>query len=208
MSDFIAGGVVGIVQILVGHPFDTIKVLIQNSKPTKLPILRYYNGAAYPFMCSFVYNAIVFPTQDRMSNKSHYIAGSIGGLIVSPVTHVFDVAKVKRQTNKPLNVRILLKNKGLTASYARETLAMSVYFGTYHDLRPHTNALIAGGIAGSLSWLFTYPIDVVRSRQMSQNINIRDAIAQKHLWRGFKMCIVRAFLVNSISFYTYELIKK
>lgn len=208
MSDFVAGGVVGIVQILIGHPFDTLKVLIQNGKPTKLPVLRYYSGATYPFMCSFVYNAIVFPTHGRLSNTSHYLAGTIGGLIVSPVTHVFDVAKVKRQTNKPLNIRILLKNKGLTASYARETVAMTIYFGTYHDIRPHTNALLAGGIAGSLSWLFTYPVDVIRSRQMSQNITIREAIAQRRLWRGFGTCIVRAFLVNSISFYTYELIKK
>ena len=32
MNDFIVGGIVGASQTIIGHPLDTIKVLMQNNK--------------------------------------------------------------------------------------------------------------------------------------------------------------------------------
>ena len=55
---------------------------------------------------------------------------------------------------------------------------------------------------------FTYPIDTIRSRQISNNISIREAISMGNLWRGYSACLIRAFLVNSCSFYIYELCKE
>ena len=40
MNDFYNGVFVGGVQTIVGHPFDTIKVLIQNKKKLKQPMER------------------------------------------------------------------------------------------------------------------------------------------------------------------------
>ena len=45
MKDIIAASCIGIGQVLVGHPFDTTKVLIQNKqKWFGLPLKRYYKG--------------------------------------------------------------------------------------------------------------------------------------------------------------------
>ena len=45
----ITGTAMGVSQIIVGHPFDTIKVLMQNKqKWFGLPIKNYYNGWRYP----------------------------------------------------------------------------------------------------------------------------------------------------------------
>ena len=207
--DIVAGGIVGIAQILVGHPFDSAKVLIQNKQNWRnLPWRSYYKGCSYPFVASIIFNAMVFPIHDRslQYTSSHSLSGTLGGIMVAPILQVLDLAKVKRQTNKPLNMYILRTNKGMSMSILRESSALTIYFGSYHYLKSHEmSTLAAGGCAGLLNWAFTYPIDVIRSRQLSQNIKISTAIQQGHLWKGFNICMARAFIVNSISFYIYEL---
>ena len=204
--DVLAGSVVGMVQIMVGHPFDSAKVLIQNKQRwCNLPLRSYYRGCGYPFVASIVSNAIVFPVHDRTYTSSHSLSGALGGFVVAPVLQFFDLAKVKRQTNKPLNMHILRTNKGMFMSMLRETNAMAIYFGTYHYLKSkEMSTLTAGGCAGMLNWACTYPLDVIRSRQLSQNIEIKTAFKQGNLWRGFIICMARAFIVNSVSFYIYE----
>lgn len=195
--DILYGGAVGVAQIVVGHPLDTIKVLQQNNQSIRLRYPQYYRGAAYPFMCSVLFNATVFPIHERSTFESHYVSGACAG-IVSPIVYLFDLAKIKRQVAKPIRW-----SKGLPMTFARETIAMSLYFGIYHDLKDH-GIFVAGGVAGMLSWALTYPIDTIRSRQISQNIGIVRA-AKSNLYRGFGACMLRAFLVNGISFKIYEL---
>ena len=62
-------------------------------------------------------------------------------------------------------------------------------------------------MAGIINWSLTYPIDVVRNRQMAQNINLITSIKQKNFWKGFNVCLTRAVLVNAGIFGTYEYIK-
>ena len=53
---------------------------------------------------------------------------------------------------------------------------MSVYFGSYHKARDNGyNSFISGGISGLANWTFSYPIDVIMSRQIAQNISISQA---------------------------------
>ena len=59
-----------------------------------------------------------------------------------------------------------------------------------------------------VNWTLTYPIDVIRNRQMAQNIPYKKAIEQGNLWKGFSTCATRAIIVNSSSFYVYEFLKK
>ena len=211
MLDCIAGGIVGLVQIIIGHPLDTIKVLIQNKQKWKnLPLKKYYSGCKYPFISSFIFNATVFPVYERTLDytNSHYLSGVLGGIMISPVMQVFDLAKVKNQTNNEFNFKILLKNKGIYMSYVRETVALAIYFGSYNYFKSKDySPFIAGGYAGICNWAFTYPIDVIRSRQLAQNITILEAYKYGNLWKGFAPCMLRAFIVNSSSFYIYEYLK-
>ena len=91
----------------------------------------------------------------------------------------------------------------------RESLAFASYFGSYDWLKTQqVPVLIAGGLAGLLNWTVTYPIDVIKSRQMAQNIGIREAYSQGQLWKGYSVCALRAILVNAAIFYTYETTKR
>ena len=86
---------------------------------------------------------------------------------------------------------------------------MSLYFGTYHKARDNGfNSFVSGGISGLANWTFSYPIDVIMSRQIAQNISISQAYKQGALWKGFSICAFRAVLVNSINFSIYEFVMK
>lgn len=80
--------------------------------------------------------------------------------------------------------------------------------------------LVSGGLAGSLSWLCCYPLDVVKSRLQAQGAGgappqyhgIMDCIrtsarqeGNKVFWRGLGPSLARAFLVNGAIFSAYEL---
>lgn len=199
--DILAGGMVGISQVLIGHPLDTMKVLLQNKQSWRTT--NYYRGSFYPFVCSTIANATIFPVYNRCFEytESHFVSGAVGGLLISPIVHLFDVAKIKRQTNQSID----WKTKGIHMSCLRESVAVSLYFGTYESLKQH-GTLFAGGMAGISSWLFTYPIDTIRSRQISQNKTFKH-VSKASLWKGLSVCLVRACLVNSVSFYVYNMVK-
>ena len=57
MSDLVAGLCAGMAQVSVGHPFDTIKVLIQNNKRWYgLPLKSYYRGWRFPMTSASIFN--------------------------------------------------------------------------------------------------------------------------------------------------------
>ena len=205
MKDIIGGACVGISQVVVGHPLDTIKVLLQNGKsPFGLPLKHYYYGWKFPLLSSMFYNTIAFPVYERNKKRGHYIAGAISGAAVTPIVYILDVAKIKQQMKMPI---IFANSRGLPATAAREILATSVYFGSYNEMREKKiTPFFAGAGAGLLNWTFTYPIDTIRTRQITQNISALKAYRQGNLWRGFGPCAMRAVIVNGISFSIYDYI--
>ena len=211
MADLIASIGGSFAQVLVGHPFDTAKVLIQNKKSfLNLKPIEYYRGCKYPLISSTLTNAVLFPVYERTKNitNSAFISGYIGGCIISPIVFVSDYYKIFCQTDtknkKPK--RSLLKSYGKFSVFCRESIAYGTFFGVYDLLRNDYNyhPIISGSICGICNWTVTYPIDVVRNRQIAQQINIYDAIKQKKLYKGFSICFLRSIFVNAALFYTYD----
>ena len=208
MTDFISGLCAGCAQVAVGHPFDTAKVLIQNNqKWFGLSVGEYYRGWKFPLISATIFNCTVFPVYERTKDitNNNTLSGGLAGLVVTPLVYLFDIGKIKKQTNQKLKFSDFYKTRGLTTTTIRETVAMMTYFGSYNyfkDLELHP--LISGGLAGLTNWTITYPVDVVRTRQMAQNITIEQAISKKNLWNGFGVCAARAIVVNSAIFFVYE----
>ena len=211
MKDFIAGIFAGCSQVLVGHPFDTIKVLIQNRyKYLSIPLKDYYRGYRFPLVSASILNSMTFPLVCRTYpyTKNYYISGYISGVCISPLVFFFDIGKIKMQTKQDLNLNMFIHNKGRISTYLRESTAMSLYFGTYFNLKQNydTPPFLAGACAGLINWTFTYPIDVIKNRQISQNCSIIVALKQKNLWKGYTFCAMRSIIVNAAVFTTYETI--
>lgn len=116
--------------------------------------------------------------------------------------------------------------KGLPLTVLRDCPCFGIYFSSYeyltrymsrHGQRPltTTDLLLAGGTAGMTSWLFLYPVDVVKSRvQADLGATYRSAwhcvqhSYQRDGWRvfgrGLAPTLLRAFPVNAITFLVVE----
>ena len=209
MSDFLAGCTSGVMQSIIGHPFDTIKVLQQTQRPFHTNIFHYYKGVTYPTSFNILSNGLVFDLHSRFQKRigNHYVAGGLSGLIVGPIVYYFDVGKIHHQLSP--NMRISLsqfkKINELGTTVLRESIATSFYMGIYFNNQERYGAFASGGVAGLTSWLVTYPLDVIKTRLMSNEYNsFSDALKKGNLWRGFTACAIRAVLVNSVGFWSYD----
>ena len=138
--------------------------------------------------------------------------------------------------------------KGYTMTLAREIPSYAAYFWGYEVLKilfiqfesqyklfgtqgNDLNAfylLTAGGFAGVLSWLVSYPQDVIKTRLQIQNaptvvtpmqpgsklytgpIDCFNSMIKEEgissLTRGLGVVLIRAYIVNAVTFYAYEVV--
>ncbi|XP_014216234.1 mitochondrial basic amino acids transporter-like [Copidosoma floridanum] len=110
---------------------------------------------------------------------------------------------------------------GLGVTVLREAPSFGVYFASYELLVRSPNepqratstwrVLLAGGLAGSASWIVSYPVDVVKSRlqaDTSAKYNgaidcFRKSVTSEGygcLFRGLSSTILRAFPTNAATF--------
>ena len=211
MNDFIIGYISGSIQTIVGHPLDTIKVLLQQNK-LKIPIKfnKLYKGIVPPFFG----NSIIVSTQFGFNEKfynythNHFYSGFFSGIVSCFIANPIELYKIRFQ-NSLKNIYVN-PYKGLISTSMRESIGNSFYFGTYFYLYENKifNSFISGGIAGWISWLMSYPIDVIKTRiQSNHSNNIFQAYKYGNLWKGFGVCSARSFIVNGFGFYFYDLIK-
>ncbi|CAL5210706.1 unnamed protein product [Lathyrus oleraceus] len=120
--------------------------------------------------------------------------------------------------------------RGLGITVIRDAPSHGVYFWTYEYMREQLHPgcrkggkeslntmLVAGGLAGAVSWVFCYPFDVVKTRLQGQTPSaikykgIYDCFAKSIkeegyvvLCRGLGTAVSRAFVVNGAIFAAYE----
>jgi solute carrier family 25 carnitine/acylcarnitine transporter 20/29 len=146
------------------------------------------------------------------------------------------------------NVLIVGLFRGFVSTACREVPSFGIYFGSYtHMLKaltppntppehqPVMPILVAGGLAGALSWGVVYPVDVIKSNiQLStlsaplaadeigatavaakgssdSMVNVTRALYRRYgygiFFRGFSTAVVRAVPVNAAVFFFYELFR-
>jgi solute carrier family 25 carnitine/acylcarnitine transporter 20/29 len=210
-NEYIKGGLIGVSQTIIGHPFDTIKVLQQNNIKINQSILKpkiLLSGIKYPIIISTAYNSAIFGLYSffNKNNMSTFQSGFLSGALMSIVLNPFEYYKINYQ---------LLENKkqnkiwrGIHFTMARESIATGIYFQNYYFLKEkNISPFIAGGIAGCNSWIVTYPIDTIKTRyQSNHNFLIKDIVNQKNIYKGITFCLIRAFLVNGVSFSLYDIL--
>ena len=207
--DLFASFCVGWSETLVGFPFVTAKVLVQNKQSWRQPFLHYYRGVKYPLISSVGFNTLVFPVHERLHpTYGHFWSGVIAGVAVTPQMFFMDTFTIRRQTNQSVSLGMFRGARGAAMTGCRETLALGSYFSVYHRVRQDTNSFVAGGCAGLANWTLTYPLDTLRTRQIAQRCSLQEAVGQGRFWKGFRFAAVRSVVVNSVSFSVYERVMK
>jgi hypothetical protein len=199
------GLVIGINQTILGYPLDTLKTRAQCGMPLNFKHL--YKGVGFQFGITMFNTSLCFMTFDTVYGKTQNsaIAGFTAGLLSGIVINPLEAAKVRRQTvatNHPItNACKRMFLDGYKYTIARECSAFTIYFTTYVKLKElmpeHT--LLNGGIAGCASWALTYPLDTIKTCRQS-HVPWR----KEYVFRGFGVCMLRAFVVNAMNFYIYE----
>ncbi|XP_050674190.1 mitochondrial basic amino acids transporter-like [Leptidea sinapis] len=198
-----------------------------------------YRGIGAPLGGVAFVNAIVFGTYGNTvkalpnpdSLMSHAIAGSTSGLLQSLVCAPIELVKTRQQLAKPgegipngafSGARYILRSggyralfRGLGITMARDSPAFTIYFVSYEAMTRGNQSVMrvftAGGIAGALSWVLFYPVDVIKSRLQGDAIrkysSALDCFKQslrldgwKGMFRGLGPVIIRAFISNGACF--------
>ncbi|KAJ9582804.1 hypothetical protein L9F63_022845 [Diploptera punctata] len=259
--DFVAGCLGGCAGVLVGHPFDTVKVRLQTqdfrnpqyrgavdcfSKIIKREsVSGLYKGMSSPMAGVAFVNAIVFGVHGNFQRNftnpdaasSHFTAGAAAGFVQSFVCSPMELVKTRLQVQKkntysgPLNCLVqVFKSegirgvfRGLGTTICREIPGFGTYFYSYELMTRSSgdglpistlNMLLAGGLSGTLSWVLTYPIDVVKTRLQADGCNgeckytgfmdcLKKSVQSEGygvLSRGLNSTILRAFPTNAATF--------
>lgn len=118
--------------------------------------------------------------------------------------------------------------RGLSSTIGREIPGFSVYITAYSMLCNRATPegaescsipamLMAGGVAGMLSWMVNIPVDIVKSRLQADDLanpkyrnSLHCAMESYHhegwkvFWRGLPVTCIRAFPTNAVTFAVYS----
>ena len=173
------------------------------------------------------------------------IAGAVQSVVCCPMELAKTRVQVQNSTAKTLKkgyhgsidcLQKIYKQSGIKGCYkgmvltlVRETPSFAIYFGTFElycaALTPEGSSidcigplglLLAGGMSGISSWVFTYPIDVVKSRFQADGDgknrkyhSIVDCIRKTYsngglraFSQGLTATVLRAFPTNAATFAT------
>lgn len=174
-----------------------------------------------------------------------FIAGAAQTTIMTPVELVKIRLQLQNKgqltdscKGPSLVIRNILKREGLRGIFRgygitvlRDAPGHGVYFWTYEYIREKLHPgcrksceeslctmLTAGGLAGVVSWIQSYPFDLVKTRLQAQTPSSVKYKGMLHcltksireegfdvLWRGLGTTVGRAFVVNGAVFAAYEI---
>jgi hypothetical protein len=210
LIDSSIGLIIGVSQTIIGYPFDTLKIHAQRGLPLKYNNL--YAGAKYQLAISSINSAACYLAFDEVYEHTHnsVLAGAAAGITSGIIINPLEIYKLKHQVaaHTIVTPTHALRPTGLKFTVSREIIAFTMYFSTYMKLKEKSpdTVMLNGGLAGCASWCFSYPFDTMKTHHQTNN----SSVTFKELWnkgvlfKGFGICMTRAFIVNAINFYIYE----
>ena len=184
----------GIVQSLIGHPFDTWKtqrqlaMTVSSSTQTHNIIqiaknaYRGYGAAAPPFVAlnsiSFFMQSALLQQWNRFqgsqtpqTNGFHIVPSIANGLITGCFMAPFDYLKIIRQSQNRHSIHPIRLSRVFQAGgnlcVLRETVCVPLYFYLFHQLHEihEWYPSLTGAIAGLSTWTLSFSLDMYKSQK-------------------------------------------
>jgi solute carrier family 25 carnitine/acylcarnitine transporter 20/29 len=162
ITEIIGGSGAGIMQVIAGYPFDTVKVRYINSNTKSIyscirmmikdnGFRSFYQGVKSPLYGSVLYNTNMFYSYslfDRyINNKNNsifynsFVSGALVGVTTTFIESPMDLAKTQMQINKNLSLSRFIKDttykqyyRGFWPTMLRNIPASGLYFGVYNHM--------------------------------------------------------------------------
>lgn len=181
-NDLIAGGIGGIAGIIVGHPFDSIKVRYQMAATTALEVQQFsisslFRGIGAPITTASLVNASIFMTYgessrvfDRYVNDNNGLkqisCGTFTGIVSSIILCPTELVKIKMQTQ--INeaetayrssfhaARSIFANHGIQGLYrgfVATSIRQGIGFGVYFSSYDRLKCHLKYQLGADHSWL-------------------------------------------------------
>ncbi|CAJ1348151.1 unnamed protein product [Effrenium voratum] len=193
----VAGCTAGVARVLIGHPFDTLKVLRQTGSREPLPkiaLFRLYRGCGPPLISASLYSSAAFTIYEgvakEVSHSRSFVAGMVAGAVLAVPTCPLSNFQVLQQTSSHQRSVVQWAAKlrqwglagffrGFVPHFLQGSLGRGCYMAGYDLLKtaedrfhPEMSQSLTGKVcaacgAGVAGWIFTYPIDVARSNLIS-----------------------------------------
>ncbi|XP_011719104.1 solute carrier family 25 member 45 isoform X4 [Macaca nemestrina] len=206
VEEFVAGWISGALGLVLGHPFDTVKVRLQTQ-------------TTYRGIVDCMVKIYRHESERRAQPPSYmhiFLAGCTGGFLQAYCLAPFDLIKVRLQNQTepvaqpgstppqyqgPVHCAASIFReegyrglfRGAWALMLRDTPTMGIYFITYeglcHQYTPEgqnpssATVLVAGGFAGIASWVAATPLDVIKSRMQMDGL-------RRRVYQGVLDCMV------------------
>ena len=211
--NILSGSLNGFTQVLISFPLDTVKINYQTNHIQYFNYKSLYRGIKCPLYTVIPLITLQFTLEEQFKTiySNNFITGALSGFITSPLTSITDLYRIRQQKNITNNINII---RGMKITSIRETLALSIYFGSYNLIKKkcfHYNFdrnityMLSGSLCGMLSWTLTYPLDVIKSRIQSYKVEtIKEGFMKGNLWNGIYICNLRSVLINSVGFLIFE----
>lgn len=159
-------------------------------------------------------------TGDPNSFRSQFLAGAAAGFCQSLICSPMELIKTRLQLQHTIPGAIQFKNpfqcllhiwrkekfrgvfRGLGITAARDVPGFSSYFVFYEMMTKNTanpsalHTLMAGGMAGTLSWLVTFPIDIIKSQLQA------DGMTGESKYKGVWDCARKGYREEGVRFFT------
>ena len=225
MENYLCGYIGGICGTLVSYPIDTLRIRRQSNIKT---FSNLYSGVLTPMIGIGLGKAILFGVynQTYKYTKNDLLSGLNSGLFASLVITPIEKCKILKQNDPTLTYKKISKNiiaqggikplyNGLSACFLRDIPGYGIYFTSYNFLNNDSNniskTLLAGGFSGVLTWLATYPFDIIKTNMQQDNTKFittaKKIINEGRLYKGISLTLLRAFTLHSCVFLGYELSK-
>jgi len=182
----------------------------------------------------------LFPNRDQGAIAPVVVAGMASGVASVFISSPTELVKIRAQcdlkSKGAISEEIAIARKlaglglrdglprGMVLCAMRDVPSFGVYFGVYEVAsqmlgKSTVGMLVAGGLAGSVSWAVVYPLDVFKTHWQNGTPGqykryadlyrtlVANESATKVFTRGLGTTMLRSFPQCGIVFYTYETVK-